>query len=153
MPIPVFFDPKNKNLPFPEYKSEGASGFDICADLGEYPKLTLFPGETRIISTGLYVALPEGYELQIRTRSGMAAKHQIVITNSPGTIDSDYRGEVSLIITNHGREPFVVESGARLAQGVICPVIRGVLIPVESLDGLGSTVRGSGGFGSTGIKG
>jgi len=129
----------------PAYKSEGAAGLDLEAAL-ETP-LTLAPGARRLIPTGLSFEIPAGYEGQVRPRSGLALKHGIGMVNAPGTIDSDYRGEVGVLLVNHGEEPFVVEPGARIAQLVICPVARAELVEVESLS---VTERAGGGYGSTG---
>jgi len=125
--------------------SEGAAGMDLCADVRE--ELTLHPGEIRLIPTGISVAVPKGYEAQIRPRSGLALKHGVTLVNTPGTIDSDYRGVVSLILTNLSREPFVIKRGVRLAQMVIQEVHRAEIEVVDSLEG---TVRAHGGFGHTG---
>lgn len=132
-------------VPLPTYTTAGAAGADIRAHLSE-PR-TLQPGERTIVPTGLKLAIPEGYEIQIRPRSGLAAKHGISLVNSPGTIDSDYRGEVGVILINHGTEPFTVEPGMRIAQMVLAPVVQAQFVVHEDL--VGST-RGSGGFGSTG---
>lgn len=126
--------------------SEGASGMDLVAHIqGE---VVLRPGEIKLISTGISVGIPQGYEAQIRPRSGLALKHGITLVNTPGTIDSDYRGVVSLILTNLGKEPYTIKRGARLAQMVIQEVIRAEIAVVEELQ---DTVRSSGGFGHTGI--
>ena len=129
----------------PSYTTAGAAGADIRAHLPE--PLTLQPGERTLVPTGLKFAIPEGYEIQIRPRSGLAAKHGISLVNAPGTIDSDYRGEVGVIVINHGTEPFTVEPGMRIAQMVLAPVVQAEFVLHEDL--VGST-RGSGGFGSTG---
>ena len=134
-----------QDLPLPVYMSPGASGMDLYADVeGE---VSLAPGEVRLISTGIYISLPPGYEAQIRPRSGLALKRAIGILNSPGTIDSDYRGLVSVILINLGKNPFVVKRGERIAQMVIQKVIRAEL---ESVDELDATSRSAGGFGHTG---
>jgi len=127
----------------PQYQSNEAAGFDLHS-LGKY---VLEPGERVLVSTGLAMALDKGYELQIRPRSGLAYKHGITVLNSPGTIDSDYRGEVKVLLINHSDNQFVVESGERIAQGVLQEVIHADIEIVEELD---DTERGSGGFGSTG---
>lgn len=132
-------------LPLPEYQSEGAAGVDLRACLEA--ALIIGPGETALIPTGLSVAIPAGYEAQIRPRSGLALNHAISLPNSPGTIDSDYRGEVQIILINHGQEPFTVEHGMRIAQMVVAPVVRAVWQEVGELPVTG---RGAGGFGSTG---
>lgn len=136
-----------KNLPLPAYESDEAAGMDIRAALNE-PK-TLEPGERDLIPTGLQMALPAGYEAQIRPRSGLAYKHGITMLNTPGTIDSDYRGEVKVLAINHGDEPYVIENGDRIAQMVIAPVYQP---QIEETDSLPETNRGQGGFGSTGVK-
>lgn len=136
-----------KDLPLPGYESASAAGMDIRAAL-EKP-LTLKPGERTLIPTGLQMKIPEGFEAQIRPRSGLAIRNGITMLNSPGTIDSDYRGEVKVIAINHSAEDFVIEHGNRIAQMVIAPVTQFPIKEVESLD---LTDRGEGGFGSTGIK-
>jgi len=133
-------------VPLPEYQTEGAAGMDLRAALAE--PVTIPAGERRFVSTGLAVAIPAGFEGQVRPRSGLALRHGIGIVNSPGTIDADYRGEIGIVLVNHGSEPFVVEPLARIAQLVIAPVARAELTVVESLD---ATERGAGGYGSTGV--
>lgn len=118
---------------------------DLCSDLDE--ELTLMPGERTLIPTGIAIALPDGYEAQIRPRSGLALKHGIALVNAPGTIDPDYRGEIGVIVINHGNEPFVVKPGERIAQMVFAPFVRAELQEVAELD---DTVRSGGGFGHTG---
>jgi len=135
-----------EDLPLPRYASHGASGMDVFA-AAEGP-LSVGPGETVLVPTGLFVAIPEGFEIQVRPRSGLAARNGITVTNSPGTIDSDYRGEVKIILTNLGREPFVIKRGDRIAQLVVAESIRAEWEEVNSLD---DTVRGAGGFGHTGL--
>ncbi len=135
-------DPKAK---IPEYKTEGASGVDIMALLDN--KITLDPGESKIIPTGLSIAFPDDLEVQIRPRSGLAAKSNISVLNTPGTIDSDYRGEIKIILINHSNEKFEVKNGDRIAQMVLMPVLKFKFEEVSKLD---DTIRGSGGFGSTG---
>lgn len=135
------------DLPLPSYESDEAAGMDIRAALTE-PK-TLEPGERDLIPTGLQMALPHGYEAQIRPRSGLAYKQGITMLNSPGTIDSDYRGEVKVLAINHGEEPFVVKHGDRIAQMVIAPVYQP---QIEETETLPESNRGEGGFGSTGVK-
>ena len=139
--------PGTEDVPLPDYKSEHASGMDVCAAVEEPVRIS--PGEIRLIPTGLYIAVPPGYEAQVRPRSGLALKHGITIVNTPGTIDSDYRGEVGIIIGNVGREPFVVESGTRIAQLVIQSVVRAEWMVCDELS---ETRRNDGGFGSTGHK-
>ncbi|WP_111429685.1 dUTP diphosphatase [Rhodobacteraceae bacterium DSL-40] len=137
-------------LPLPAYASAGAAGLDICANLCPDDRaagLLLAPGGRALVPTGLALAIPPGFEIQMRPRSGLALRHGITLLNSPGTIDSDYRGEVGVILINHGSAPFVIEHGMRIAQMVVAPVIHASL---ELLDELGETARGAGGFGSTG---
>ena len=134
-------------VPLPSYQTAGAAGADLHAALAE--PVTLAPGERRLIPTGLTLAIPEGYEAQVRPRSGLALRHGIGMVNTPGTIDSDYRGPVGVILVNLGAEPFVVEPLARIAQMVIAPVTRAEFTLSEDL---GATERGSGGFGSTGTS-
>jgi len=134
-----------RELSIPEYESDGAAGMDLHAWLEE--DLVLAPGETALVPTGLAVAIPQGYEAQVRPRSGLALNHAISLPNSPGTIDSDYRGEIRIILINHGKESFTVEHGMRIAQMVISPVMK--VIFRESAE-LPVTSRGAGGFGSTG---
>ncbi|MFT8541207.1 dUTP diphosphatase [Acetobacter sp.] len=133
------------DLPLPAYATQGAAGMDLLAAL-DAPML-LEPGQRGLVPTGLSIALPAGYELQVRPRSGLALKHGIVLPNAPGTIDEDYRGEIGVIVMNAGQEAFVVEPGMRIAQAVIAPVIRATWIECDNLD---ETERGAGGFGSTG---
>jgi dUTP pyrophosphatase len=134
-----------EDLPLPKYATSGSSGMDLCADVeGE---ITILPGEIKLISSGIYLSMPHGYEAEIRPRSGLALKHGISLVNTPGTIDSDYRGLLSLIMINHGKEPFTIKRGDRVAQMVIKEVIRA---EIEIKDSLDETVRSSGGFGHTG---
>jgi len=134
-----------EDVPLPQYMSEGASGLDVCAAVEG--KVDIAPGEVKLIPTGLFVAVQPGYEIQVRPRSGLALKHGLTIVNSPGTIDSDYRGEVGIILGNMGKEPFVIERGMRVAQLVVQPVVRAEIEEKEELD---DTARGAGGFGHTG---
>ena len=135
------------DLPLPKYATSGSSGMDLCADVdGE---ITLQHGEIRLVSAGLYLGIPMGYEAEIRPRSGLALKHGVTLVNTPGTIDSDYRGLVSLIMINLGKEPFTIKRGDRVAQMVIKEVVRADL---EVVSGLDETVRAGGGFGHTGIR-
>ena len=136
-----------KDLSLPNYESVHAAGMDIRAAVKE--PITLKPGERTLIPTGLQMALPKGYEAQIRPRSGLAIRNGITMLNAPGTIDADYRGEVKVIAINHGEEDFVVEHGDRIAQMVIAPVTQLPLLEVDELD---ETDRGEGGFGSTGVQ-
>lgn len=147
MPIPILVHrlPHAEGLPLPSYATAGAAGMDLMAAIGD--PVTVGPGERILVPTGLTIALPPGYELQIRPRSGLALRHGITLPNTPGTIDEDYRGEIAVIILNTGREAFVIERGARIAQAVLAPVSRAAWQEVESLD---ATPRNAGGFGSTG---
>ena len=135
-----------EDLPSPCYMSEGASGMDVYADTeGE---VILNPGDIKLISAGFYMSIPKGYEVQVRPRSGLAIKHGIGIVNAPGTIDSDYRGLVGIILINHGKEPFTIKRGDRIAQIILQKVTRADIIAVEELD---ETARAHGGFGHTGV--
>tara|TARA_R110001592_G_scaffold357071_4_gene659772 strand:+ start:1847 stop:2425 length:579 start_codon:yes stop_codon:yes gene_type:complete len=134
----------------PEYATEGAAGFDFRANLNKEIKLN--PGEYTMVPTGLYFELPEHLELQVRPRSGLAAKHGVTVLNSPGTVDSDYRGEVKVILINHGKDTFTIQNGERVAQGVLSNAIGKTLVNFDKVDSLNETNRGEGGFGSTGIK-
>ena len=137
--------PHAEGLPLPAYQSDGAAGLDLLAAV-EAP-LTLPPLGRALVPTGLALALPQGYEAQVRPRSGLAAKHGVTVLNSPGTVDADYRGEISVILINHGAAPFTIRRGERIAQMVIAPVVQAQLVAVTDLS---ATDRGSGGFGSTG---
>jgi len=143
IPVPVKRLPHAEGLDLPAYATEGAAGMDVLA--AEY--VTLAPGTRHAVATGLALAIPPGYEVQVRPRSGLALKHGISVPNAPGTIDSDYRGELRVILINHGAEPFAVRRGDRVAQLVLAPVVRACWLEVEDLD---ETARGEGGFGSTG---
>ena len=145
IPIQVRRLPHGEGLPLPTYATDGAAGMDLLAAVTD--PVTIPPGQRALIPTGLAIALPPGHELQVRPRSGLALRHGIVLPNSPGTIDEDYRGEVGVIVLNAGDAPFVVERGMRIAQAVLAPVLRVVWKEVDALD---STPRGAGGFGSTG---
>ena len=136
-----------KNVQIPKYETEGSSGLDLAAKLDK--DVNINPGEVEIIPTGLAVSIPKGFEIQIRPRSGLAAKNKISVLNTPGTIDSDYRGELKVILINLGQKKFKVENGLRIAQMVLCPIIHAKL---EEVDELKDTERGEGGFGSTGTK-
>ena len=134
-----------EDLPLPKYATQGSSGMDLCADVeGE---VTILPGEIKLISSGIYLSIPLGFEAEIRPRSGLALKHGISLVNTPGTIDSDYRGLLSLIMINHGKEHFKVKRGERIAQMIIKEVIRAEIEVTDSLD---DTLRSVGGFGHTG---
>jgi dUTP pyrophosphatase len=140
--------PHGKDLPLPAYATEHSAGLDLQAAIAE--NITLAPGERKLVPTGLSIALPDGYEAQIRPRSGLALKHGISLVNTPGTIDADYRGEIGILIINHGQEPFTIERGMRIAQMVIAPYTRAQFSEVVELS---TTERGAGGFGSTGTRG
>jgi len=136
----------SKDVALPKYETEGSSGLDLAANTNK--QIKILPGKSEIISTGLAVAIPKDFEIQIRPRSGLAAKNQISVLNTPGTIDADYRGELKVILINLSDKVFVVEKGLRIAQMVLCPVVKATLKDVTELE---DTERGSGGFGSTGI--
>ena len=139
--------PHAEGLPLPAYETAGSAGMDLRAAVPEDQPLTLAPGQRALVPTGLKIAVPLGYEAQVRARSGLALKHGIICPNAPGTIDSDYRGECGVILANIGHEPFVVRRGERIAQLVIARHERADWVEVEELD---VTARGAGGFGSTG---
>lgn len=141
-PLPHF-----EGLELPSYETLGAAGMDIRAAIAESDPVELSPGSVAMVPTGLSMAIPQGFEIQIRPRSGLAAKHGITCLNTPGTIDSDYRGEVKVILINHGAATFIINRGERIGQMVLAPVTRLVWNQVETLD---DTERGAGGFGSTG---
>ena len=138
--------PHGEGLPLPAYATRGAAGMDLLAAVAA--PVTIDPGQRALIPTGLAIALPPGFEMQVRPRSGLALRNGIVLPNSPGTIDEDFRGEVQVIVLNAGDMPFTVERGMRIAQGVVAPVVRAEW---QEVDGLDDTVRSTGGFGSTGI--
>ncbi|PTM40286.1 dUTP diphosphatase [Bosea sp. 124] len=137
------------DLPLPAYESAGAAGMDLRAALGPGETIALAPGARALVPSGLCLQVPEGFEAQVRPRSGLAAKHGVTVLNAPGTVDSDYRGEVKVILINHGQEPFAIHHGDRVAQLVVAPVTRATLVEVAGLD---QTGRGAGGFGSTGVS-
>jgi dUTP diphosphatase len=137
--------PHGADLPLPAYETEGAAGLDLRAAISK--PVILQPGSRDLVPTGLVFELPEGHEGQVRPRSGLAAKHGVTVLNTPGTIDSDYRGEVKVILVNLGTEPFAVEPGSRIAQMIVAPVTRATLVETEDLS---DSARGAGGFGSTG---
>ena len=139
--------PHSEGLALPAYETPGSAGMDLRAAVPEDAPMTLAPGARALVPTGLKIALEPGWEAQIRPRSGLALKHGISAPNTPGTIDSDYRGEVGVILINLGQEPFVIRRGERIAQMVIAAVAQASVVEVESLD---DTARGAGGFGSTG---
>lgn len=132
-------------VPLPAYQTAGSAGLDLCAALGEAVRLE--PGERRLVPTGIMLEIPAGHEGQVRPRSGLALKYGIGIVNSPGTIDWDFRGEIGIVLINHGREAFVIEPLSRIAQLVIAPVVQ---VAIEEADTLSETARGAGGYGSTG---
>lgn len=143
IPVQVKRLPHGAGLPLPAYATAGAAGMDVVSA----EAVTIDPGARHAVATGLALAIPEGYEIQVRPRSGLALKHGITVPNTPGTIDSDYRGELKVILINHGAEPFVIARGDRVAQLVLAPVVQAVWDEVDELD---ATERGEGGFGSTG---
>ena len=137
----------SKEVPLPKYETNGSSGMDLAANINA--NIDIDPGKTAIIPTGLALSIPKGFEVQIRPRSGLAAKQKISVLNTPGTIDADYRGEIKVILINLGQEPFKIEKGSRIAQMVVCPIVQAQLKEVQDLN---ETERGKGGFGSTGTK-
>ena len=137
----------SKNVSLPKYETDGSSGMDIAANIED--KIEIKPGKSVVIPTGLSISIPRNFEILIRPRSGLAAKNQISVLNTPGTIDADHRGELKVILINLSNTAFIIEKGLRIAQMVLCPVIKATLKEVESLE---ETKRGSGGFGSTGAK-
>jgi dUTP pyrophosphatase len=139
--------PHAEGLALPAYQSALSAGLDLLAAVPEDAPITLAPGQYALVPTGLAMALPPGYEAQVRPRSGLAARHGVTTLNSPGTIDADYRGEIGVLLINHGSAPFVIRRGERIAQMVIAAVAQAELVAVASLP---TTLRGSGGFGSTG---
>jgi len=139
--------PHGEGLPLPSYQSKSAAGLDVVAGVAEEAPVELRPGARALIPSGFALELPQGYEAQVRPRSGLALKYGVTLLNSPGTIDSDYRGELMVILINHGAEPFVVHRGDRIAQLVIAPVAQ---VEIAATDELEATTRGEGGFGSTG---
>ena len=145
--IEILIKRLSKNVTLPRYETEDSSGLDLAANIDE--QIKILPGKSEIIPTGLAVAIPKNFEIQIRPRSGLAAKNQVSVLNTPGTIDADYRGEIKVILINLSDKVFVVERGSRIAQMVVCPIIKATLKEVTKLE---ITERGSGGFGSTGIK-
>ena len=137
----------SKSINLPKYETEGSSGMDLTANINK--SIEIEPGKTSIIPTGISLSIPKNFEIQIRPRSGLAAKNQISVLNTPGTIDADYRGEIKVILINLGIKTFTVEKGTRIAQMVLCPIVKAKIKEVEALE---ETDRGSGGFGSTGIR-
>ncbi|MFN7027179.1 MAG: dUTP diphosphatase [Pseudorhizobium sp.] len=140
--------PHGENVPLPSYETEGAAGMDLCAALPDGETLTLKPGARALVPTGFVFEIPQGFEAQIRPRSGLALKFGVTCLNTPGTIDSDYRGEVKVLLINLGEEPFDITRGMRVAQMVVAPVTRAEL---RETGEAGTTTRGAGGFGSTGV--
>jgi len=139
-------NPDQKDIPLPQYATEGSAGMDICAAVEK--DMIIFPGETVLVPTGFIIELPKGHEAQIRPRSGLAVKHNIGILNSPGTIDSDYRGEVKIILTNFGKSQYVIRRGDRIAQMIVAKYER---VQWQEASSLAESARGEGGFGHTGI--
>ena len=139
--------PHGEGLALPAYQSAHAAGLDLLAAVPEGAPMILAPGKHALVPTGLTIALPPGYEAQVRPRSGLAAKHGVTVLNAPGTVDADYRGEIGVLLINHGDAPFPIRRGERIAQMVIASVVRAELVPAASLS---ATDRGAGGFGSTG---
>jgi dUTP pyrophosphatase len=139
--------PHGKGLPLPAYQSAHAAGLDLLAAVPEATPMTIAPGHYALVPTGLSIALPPNYEAQVRPRSGLASKHGVTVLNAPGTVDADYRGEIGVLLINHGNAPFPIRRGERIAQMVIAPVVQVELVPSASLP---ESDRGSGGFGSTG---
>ena len=145
--VKILIKKTNKEVITPKYKTDGSSGVDLSAFLEK--KVVIKPNSSELIPTGLQVAIPEELEIQIRPRSGLAAKESIGVLNSPGTIDSDYRGELKIILFNHSNKDFIINNGDRIAQMVLVPILK---MEFEEIDSLPDTVRGQGGFGSTGKK-
>ena len=145
--VKILIKKTNKEVITPKYKTDGSSGVDLSAFLEK--KVVIKPNSSELIPTGLQVAIPKELEIQIRPRSGLAAKESIGVLNSPGTIDSDYRGELKIILFNHGKEDFIINNGDRIAQMVLVPIVK---MEFEEVDSLPETIRGQGGFGSTGKK-
>ena len=145
--VKILIKKTNKEVITPKYKTDGSSGVDLSAFLDK--EVVIKPNSSELIPTGLQIAIPEELEIQIRPRSGLAAKESISVLNSPGTIDSDYRGELKIILFNHGKEDFIINNGDRIAQMVLVPILK---MEFEEVDSLPNTVRGQGGFGSTGKK-
>ena len=145
--IKILIKRLSKQVSLPKYETSGSSGMDLAANIDT--NINIDPGKSAIIPTGLALSIPKGFEVQIRPRSGLAAKQKISVLNTPGTIDADYRGEIKVILINLGEEPFKVEKGLRVAQMVVCPIVQAQL---KEVDDLSETERGKGGFGSTGAK-
>lgn len=147
-PLPLMILPHAEGLALPAYQTEGAAGADLRAAVPEDAPITLAPGARAMVPTGIKMAIPEGFEIQVRPRSGLAAKFGVTCLNTPGTVDWDYRGELRVILINHGAEDFVVNRGERIAQMILAPVVQAAF---EVVDTLPETQRGEGGFGSTGV--
>lgn len=145
--VEITREPQTEDIPLPSYETEWAAGMDLRAAVGE--PLILQPGERAMVPTGIRIAIPHGFEAQVRPRSGLAIRHGLSMVNTPGTIDSDYRGEVRVLLINHGQEPFTIRRGDRIAQMVFAPVVRAVWAVQQSLE---TTERGDGGFGHTGVQ-
>ena len=145
--IKILIKRLSKEISLPKYETNGSSGMDLAANVEA--DISIDPGKTAIIPTGFSLSIPKGFEVQIRPRSGLAAKQKISVLNTPGTIDADYRGEIKVILINLGKETFKVEKGLRIAQMVVCPIVQAQL---KEVDDLSETERGKGGFGSTGAK-
>ena len=145
--IKILIKRLSKKVTLPKYETSGSSGMDLAANINK--NIELDPGKSTIVPTGLSVAIPKGFEIQIRPRSGLAAKNNISVLNTPGTIDADYRGEIKVILINLSNKTFIIEQGLRIAQMVVCPIIQAEL---EEVNELNDTTRGKGGFGSTGTK-
>lgn len=148
--LPICRLPHGADLALPAYGSAGSAGLDLLAAIDGETDVELAPGERCLVRCGISIALPPGYEAQVRPRSGLALKAGLTVLNSPGTIDSDYRGEIGVILINHGQQMFVLKRGMRIAQMIIAPVIQAALVEVQSLP---ESTRGAGGFGSTGVGG
>ena len=144
--IKILIKKLTKEVKLPNYKTVGSSGMDIVANINNI--ITIQPGEKKLIPTGILIAIPNNYEVQIRPRSGLAIKNGISILNTPGTIDSDYRGEIKVVLINFGKDIFKIKNGDRIAQMVLCPIAKAIF---EEVDKLPNSLRGRGGFGSTGI--
>ena len=145
--IKILIKRLSKEVSLPKYETSGSSGMDLSANIDT--NINIDPGKTAVVPTGLAISIPKGFEVQIRPRSGLAAKQKISVLNTPGTIDADYRGEIKVILINLGKDSFEVEKGSRIAQMVVCPVVQAQLKEVNDLN---ETERGKGGFGSTGTK-
>ena len=141
--------PHGKDLPLPTYQTASSAGLDLQAAIAPQIILVIEPGSRELVPTGLAIELPEGFEAQIRPRSGLALKKGVTLVNTPGTIDADYRGEIGVIVINHGSEPFEIVRGDRIAQMIVAPVVQARLVEVDDLS---SSDRGAGGFGSTGVS-